>query len=829
MNYIKRAMYEFDDLLQTGIDQVPSNNIVFIASTNEIYSLDRVTGLTSETTILQAIDDNNLVQTVSKGKGVWIHLEGDYKASPSSDNHILIPIKKDEEMTLHLELSLSSGDPDLTTDVYQFSVVIPATSSNIQKYFIMNGVKVSDNTQVTKDIHIYVDIFSEFLKIDLRGPSTGEAIFTGAYLIIGSDTGASPTEDGWVPGDTDIPTFLMTVQTETLPQFDVVGGQVTITDLTDGWYEVRSDQNIESIRFKDDASNANTRKVEIKYCGSLTSFEKMFYTPNNPMPDLVSIKFLDTANTSDVINMNSMFRGLTGLGSLDIEHMSSLNVTNFSRMFMKCTNLSQLNISNLNTSSATTTSYMFNLCTSLSSLDLSTFDTSSLSDTNSMFRGCTSLTILDLSDFKTYGNTAMQYMFAGCSALRSIIMPEDIQTTKPIANMSGMFKNCSSLECLTEHDTTRATDKTEMFDNCPKLQEPNSTAITDLTDSDGATWTNSEDCPLPVLELEIPQQSTTLNLTDFISANNTTRSYYKIKLINNLIQPPFITGDFDGLSSVELVNNGEIQGGQSGGDALTVEASLILTNNGSIKGAGGKGGKGGKGGQGPEKEKEIIEETDMDADDDITGCSRFGATSSVNCNESGCTTSGISIRGTLYYDRVEQVVDRLICADDDNASTDPTEDTVVYNVEGAKVKFGARGGYLCSAASPGATPSWYLTEAYTCKTTTICNIDGGEGGNGGNGGEGQYFNHPPVNGGEGSPGTRTYSNECNAYSSYGYKGGTGGKGGDWGTQGREGSSGENGVLGAPGGQPGKAITGESLLQTGSLLGTLIPPLDTERK
>ncbi len=70
-----------------------------------------------------------------------------------------------------------------------------------------------------------------------------------------------------------------------------------------------------------------------------------------------------------------------------------------------------------------------------------------------------------------------------------------------------------------------------------------------------------------------------------------------VQLINNLTQPTLATGDF-GTKTVELVNNGEIQGSVPSYIALMVQSPMKLTNNGWIRGAGGNGGVGGIGGVG---------------------------------------------------------------------------------------------------------------------------------------------------------------------------------------------------------------------------------------
>lgn len=97
-----------------------------------------------------------------------------------------------------------------------------------------------------------------------------------------------------------------------------------------------------------------------------------------------------------------------------------------------------------------------------------------------------------------------------------------------------------------------------------------------------------------VLELDLPQHTDTINIRDFIDANNPD-DLEVIEITNNLIQPAIISGDLCGLE-VTFTNSvgAEIQGLSSGGDALTINSvcKMKLLNYGWIRGAGGDGGDG---------------------------------------------------------------------------------------------------------------------------------------------------------------------------------------------------------------------------------------------
>ena len=123
-----------------------------------------------------------------------------------------------------------------------------------------------------------------------------------------------------------------------------------------------------------------------------------------------------------------------------------------------------------NTSNALNMSSMFSGCSGLISLDLSSFNTSKVTDMNSMFNYCPNLTSLDLSNFDTSNVNDMQYMFRGCSGLISLdVSGWDISHG---INMVGMFQDCSSLNTLdlSKWDTSKITYMTDMFKGCNNLK-----------------------------------------------------------------------------------------------------------------------------------------------------------------------------------------------------------------------------------------------------------------------------------------------------------------------------------------------------------------------
>ena len=130
---------------------------------------------------------------------------------------------------------------------------------------------------------------------------------------------------------------------------------------------------------------------------------------------------LDVSNldTSQVTNMNSMFRDCWSLTSLDVSHFNTSQVTDMSQMFSDCEKLTSLDLTNFNTSQVTDMHGMFFNCSRLTSLDLSNWNTSKVYGMTSMFGGCSRLTSLDLSNWVKRGSGGLR-MFEECTSLRTI-------------------------------------------------------------------------------------------------------------------------------------------------------------------------------------------------------------------------------------------------------------------------------------------------------------------------------------------------------------------------------------------------------------------------
>ena len=161
------------------------------------------------------------------------------------------------------------------------------------------------------------------------------------------------------------------------------------------------------------------------------------------------------SNTSNVLNMSSMFSGCRGLISLDVSGWNTSNVNGMSSMFSDCSGLTSLDLSSFNTSNVTNMNSMFNYCPNLTSLDLRSFNTSNVNDMQYMFRGCSGLKSLDVSGWDISHGINMEGMFQDCSSLNTLDLSK--WDTSKVTTMSDMFKGCSKLNTITMKGCSQTT------------------------------------------------------------------------------------------------------------------------------------------------------------------------------------------------------------------------------------------------------------------------------------------------------------------------------------------------------------------------------------
>ena len=182
-----------------------------------------------------------------------------------------------------------------------------------------------------------------------------------------------------------------------------------------------------------------------------------------------SLLYVDYINTSNIVNMATMFWNCYGLRSVDTRNWDTSNVSNMNGMFYGCLQLRLIDVSSFDTSNVVYMDLMFYDCNKLTTLDLSSFNTTNVISMSSMFCGCESLTELNLSNWDTSNVSDMEAMFSSCKSLTSLDLSNF--NTSNVTSMNQMFSSCESLTTLdlSNFDTSNVTDMSYPFRGCSLL------------------------------------------------------------------------------------------------------------------------------------------------------------------------------------------------------------------------------------------------------------------------------------------------------------------------------------------------------------------------
>ena len=260
-----------------------------------------------------------------------------------------------------------------------------------------------------------------------------------------------------------------------------------------------------------------TADAGVKFTGDCTGMFKRNFS-NCESIDLSNV------DTSNVTNMQAMFRQCTGLVSLDISGFNTSNVTNMYGMFFGDSKLTSLDLSSFDMSKVTDVGYMFNACSTLRSLTLSEKFTGGITSSmrlnngksttdwgwitsdstdGTIISGTGEFAVIGAPSQKTtyiwytgiyefieetgelhlisgfFRGTSWQYGdytnmtwtaedFDGAD-VKSVTADAGVKFTGSCQNMFNYsFPNCESID-LSKVDTSNVTDMTTMFRDCPNL------------------------------------------------------------------------------------------------------------------------------------------------------------------------------------------------------------------------------------------------------------------------------------------------------------------------------------------------------------------------
>ncbi|EKB7620668.1 BspA family leucine-rich repeat surface protein [Enterococcus faecalis] len=168
---------------------------------------------------------------------------------------------------------------------------------------------------------------------------------------------------------------------------------------------------------------------------------------------------------------DGIFKYLTDLTTLEVKGWNLTEIYDISNLyrdlFVSLPNITNLDLSDWKTSNVINMNSLFSGVTELESINLSGWDTSNVIEMNYMFDGCTNLKGVNISDWDTSNVIEMNYMFRS-SGIEELALSD--WDTSEVREAHGMFMNAISLETVDISNWTFEMDSREMFQNTEKLK-----------------------------------------------------------------------------------------------------------------------------------------------------------------------------------------------------------------------------------------------------------------------------------------------------------------------------------------------------------------------
>ena len=184
---------------------------------------------------------------------------------------------------------------------------------------------------------------------------------------------------------------------------------------------------------------------------------------------LTEVVGMENLNTSEVTDMEGLFRDCPELTSLDVTHWDMKKVKTIQELFTRCTKLDNLDVSGWEFEDLKNMYQAFMGCSYVSQLKVSDWNVSKVTDMGMLFRECSRLTELDVSKWETGKVENMAEVFSGCSNVAEI----DVSgwNTESATTMSYMFYHCERVEALdvSNWNTSNVKNLTGTFAQCKKL------------------------------------------------------------------------------------------------------------------------------------------------------------------------------------------------------------------------------------------------------------------------------------------------------------------------------------------------------------------------
>ena len=193
-----------------------------------------------------------------------------------------------------------------------------------------------------------------------------------------------------------------------------------------------------------------------------------------------------------------MFRGCSGLKTIDVKHFNTAKVGGMSNMFAECSMMKTLDLANFNTEQTKFMAFMFYGCSALKTLDLRNFNTEKAFDMSGMFKGCGKLT--GIISEKTWQCLHSEGMFKGCTRLKGAVAYDADKTDVKMANPETGYFRKNAPENVVEAYVLQNPDKTTLTFYYDPLRNTRTGTTWDIDETDAkyyflSAWAGTEEHP----------------------------------------------------------------------------------------------------------------------------------------------------------------------------------------------------------------------------------------------------------------------------------------------------------------------------------------------
>ena len=191
--------------------------------------------------------------------------------------------------------------------------------------------------------------------------------------------------------------------------------------------------------------SGNKSLKEIDITGLDTSNVEIMGYMFNGNKELEIIKGLETLDTSNAKNMDSLFFDNDKIKNLDVSNFNTENVENMEAIFLSCENLEYLDLGNWNTKNVKSMKQLFCGCDNLKEIKgVENLDVSNVENMEMIFEGCKLLKELNLSNWNTKNVKTVWSMFSKTDSLEKVDLTN--WNTSNLEDAGSWFSSAKNLK-----------------------------------------------------------------------------------------------------------------------------------------------------------------------------------------------------------------------------------------------------------------------------------------------------------------------------------------------------------------------------------------------